>query len=140
SIVPRSEVGKWPGLSGFMVSSKDRIGWYARSAQLYYEVTFDGKATRFSGIASPGDRTSVHALALTDDNQVFVGASQLRKGSSFTGWIERAAPGFRLRLPLGQHWCFHLEQHLGQSFSGAMGTGSRSWAMIRKITRSSFSS
>jgi hypothetical protein len=109
SFVPRSDIGKWPGLSGSMVSSKDRVGWYARSAQLYYEVTFEGKATRFSGIASPENRTSVNALALTDDNQVFAEASQPHKGSQLYrldrtsgAWVPIAAPaGTTLVLPSG---------------------------------------
>lgn len=108
SFVSRSEIGKWPGFGGFMVSTKDRVGWYPRSAQLYYEVTFEGKVTRFPGIASPGDRTSVLALALTDDNQAFAGASH-RKGSQLYrldrtsgAWVPIAAPaGTTLALPSG---------------------------------------
>jgi hypothetical protein len=109
SFVTRSDIGKWPGLGALMASSKDRVGWYARSAQLYYEVTFDGKATRFSGIAAPGGRTIVDALALTDDNQVFAEARQPQKGSQLYrldrtsgAWVPVAAPaGTTLALPSG---------------------------------------
>jgi hypothetical protein len=109
AFVPRSDIGKWPGLGALMASSKDRVGWYARSAQLYYEVTFDGKATRFPGIASPGDRTLVDALALTDDNQVFAEARQSQKGSQLYrldrtsgAWVPIAAPaGTTVVLPSG---------------------------------------
>jgi hypothetical protein len=84
SFVPRTDVfgGKRLGFSsGYMVSNKDRVGWYARIGQEYYEVTFDGKATRFAGVAPPLETLYVNGLALTDHNEVFVAVGQFKKGS-----------------------------------------------------------
>jgi len=97
------------GLSGYMVSSKDRVGWFARSGRLYFEVTFEGKVARFSGVASPGERIAVNAVALTDDNRVFADIVDPHKGSELyrldrtSGtWVRTAAPhGTTLALPSG---------------------------------------
>jgi hypothetical protein len=73
SFIPRSQVfgGKWLGIpQGDMVSNGDRVGWYARIAQQYTEVTFDGKVTTYAGIFPSESHSLVFGLALMDDGEV----------------------------------------------------------------------
>lgn len=78
SFIPRSEVfhGKWLGLpQGEMASNGDRIGWYARIAQQYTEVTFDGKVTAYPGICPPESHWLVTGLALMENGDVIASAA-----------------------------------------------------------------
>jgi hypothetical protein len=102
SFLPRSDVfgGKWLGLpNGFLVSNKERVGWYARSAQEYLEMTFDGKVTRFSGFAPPKSTLYITGLAITDDNEVFASALQSGRAVHKTG-LYRLDRGSGTWIPL----------------------------------------
>ena len=83
SFIPRSEVfhGKWLGLpQGDLVSNGDRIGWYARLAQQYTELTSDGKVTTYPGIVPPESNPYVFGLALFDNGDVIASVPVGRSG------------------------------------------------------------
>jgi len=124
SFVPRSGVfgGKRLGFSsGFLVSNKDRVGWYARIGQEYYEVTFDGKVTRFAGVAPPLDTLYVNGLALTDDNEVFVAVGQFKKGSHLLRLDRNSGKWVPTEPPSGTVWMAEPGMTFGPELLGGDG-------------------
>jgi hypothetical protein len=44
-----------------MASNKDRVGWFPRLSEAYYEVPFDGKVSQYAGIPLPTNHFTVRA-------------------------------------------------------------------------------
>jgi hypothetical protein len=104
SFLPRSSVfpdGKWMGLpQGEMASNKDRIGWYARIAQQYVEITYEGAVRVYAGFAPPMSEPRITNLVLLDSGEVVAGASAKRGGNflyrldrSSGAWMPVEVPG-----------------------------------------------
>jgi hypothetical protein len=81
SWIPRNsilrEVPDSFGLSqGKLAVNKDRAGWYASVAHMYFELTFDGdkisKPVSYPGIAPPKDDTLATGLAIMDTGDVYL--------------------------------------------------------------------
>lgn len=77
SLLPRSSIPTFRlGLStGMLVSTRDRLGWYAQGDNQYFEITFDGQIRRYLGVPRPPgeEELSAHVggLALTDNGAAF---------------------------------------------------------------------
>lgn len=71
-----------PATMSYLVASTDRIGWYSPEGRVYIEYSLDGKellrvphipATNIAG--SGENRKGITGIALTDNNNLFVGVT-----------------------------------------------------------------
>jgi hypothetical protein len=73
--LPRTSLfdGKWMGLpQGMLASNGDRLGWYARVAKQYFEMTFDGKVTNYGGVVPTNSKQIPATLVITDSGEAVV--------------------------------------------------------------------
>jgi hypothetical protein len=65
-------------VDSILISSKDRVGWYAKGARTYLEFSLDGSVvTRAKAWESPA-KAPLDWLALCEDGSVFVGEQNLQ--------------------------------------------------------------
>lgn len=110
AFLPRSELPRTFGGSP-LLSSKDRVAWYARLTQDYYEVTFDGKVTHYPGLPKLTPQLVMTRLALTSDNEVIGNVGQRDKSMQLyrfdrttSAWTPiPAPPGTTYPRPDGRH-------------------------------------
>lgn len=68
---------------GFIVSNKDRIGWYAQFAHRYFELSFDGTVKSYPGVAPPNSNNEdVLGMAMTESGEVVASAVTYEPGRS----------------------------------------------------------
>jgi hypothetical protein len=84
-------------------------------------VTFDGKVTRFAGVAPPLETLYVNGLALTDLNVVFVAVGQFRKGSRLLRLDRSSGKWVPTEPPSGTVWTAQPRMTFGPELLGGDG-------------------
>lgn len=87
SLIPRSSLVTKPGYEhpveySYLVSSKDRVGWYSEATGTYREFALDG--TQINQFDTPST-TGMPGIALCDDGNLFV-SSGYRRPTGEKGW------------------------------------------------------
>jgi len=110
SMIPKSSLKIYdathPAQKSYLVSSRDRIGWYSQSSREYIEFALDGTVLDRVKTAVIGENKLVGGVALCDNGGLFVSAI-LPSNSGAGGWEILALDRQRgewLSIPRSEKW------------------------------------